>query len=186
MRSSFAFLLLLCLALFSLNSCKKGCTNPKAGNYDPSAKVEDASCIFCDSTLLDNYLESDLFRDNNYQSTHYNDYVLQANVVGGLYTYVGNNCAKLGLGGGCQSGSFSNNYAYLSLIFSNTTNDTILVSGPFQLQVVGSEPISRTFHNLTIPPNGAVIDLANTYIPCIQIDFTQVSFSGYSLSFQYK
>jgi hypothetical protein len=39
--------LLLILACFEFNSCKKkeGCTNPKAENFDPSAERENGKCI---------------------------------------------------------------------------------------------------------------------------------------------
>ena len=46
-----AIILLIVVLLASCNK-KEGCTNPSAKNYDPSAKVDDGSCIF-NSTLND-------------------------------------------------------------------------------------------------------------------------------------
>jgi hypothetical protein len=40
-----AIVLLIVVSLASCNK-KEGCTNPSAKNYDPSAKVDDGSCIF--------------------------------------------------------------------------------------------------------------------------------------------
>lgn len=45
MKSIFPFLVLVLSITITQNSCRKGCTNPYATNYDEKAKKEDGSCI---------------------------------------------------------------------------------------------------------------------------------------------
>lgn len=48
MRTIHFIIAIISLIVVLLTSCnkKEGCTNPNAKNYDPSAKVDDASCVF--------------------------------------------------------------------------------------------------------------------------------------------
>lgn len=188
MRYGAASLLLMVLLALSLHSCKKGCTNSSAFNYNPSAKEDDASCLFCDSVKVDNYAVLSQYTDNNSSSTHYQESVLQLRLTGSLLTYRGNHCANLQIRSGCDTlFSAFPNFAYLNRTFTNLTGDTILVSGTFSYGVTGGPFNPSTgISQFKIAPLADVVYGEVVYLDCVQADFASGSISLTGRSFQYR
>ena len=101
MKKTILISLLFILAVGFVSSCKKaGCTNPKAKNYDASAKVDDATCEICDTTVSNNSV-NESFTYDYYSTLHYGESVCKTSIAYFNFTYTGNSCKKYG---------FDNNY----------------------------------------------------------------------------
>ena len=142
--------IVLCIAM--TQSCKRGCTDPKAINYVKGAKQDDASCLYCDSSIGSTGITVNNFIiDRNSSSSHFDQEVIQYTVSENQFAYSGNACQILGKGNAsCPS----------TLIFTGTltnmTNSNILLSGPFQINLFGSSSssINYQFNSLYIPAGG--------------------------------
>ena len=132
-----------------MQSCKQGCTNPKAYNYMKSAKADDGSCLYCDSvaSLFGSYTTS--AQDLNSSSPHYNQTVMRLDVEGNALEYTGNGCTLLGHNnnsGSCQSLSYSG-------LFQNETSSTLVFSGTIPIYQYGNSVVkSFAVYNISIGP----------------------------------
>src|SRR5437879_3574990 len=107
-------------ALLVASSCKKGCLNKQAINYNSSAKVEDGSCWFCDSAVLDKYDTRTYAYDNQYPpDLFYDSIILYIKGKGNLYQYSGNHCAAIGYTSACDPGETIKNFAYINVTLQN-------------------------------------------------------------------
>ena len=143
---------LLCL-IFS-EACKKGCTNPTAYNYARSAKVEDGSCLYCDSALTMSNTTSTGIADLNNSSQFFEQTVVLLSVTSNFKTYSGNGCRLLGYpntnGSVCAP-------TYYTGVLQNETNRKITFSGLIEIQTIQDSTIFNDYNiaNIIIPPNGS-------------------------------
>lgn len=180
--SALLFFVLLFLLFFS--SCKKGCTNASALNYNASAKEDDASCLFCDSVSVFTYTSPQIIIDNNFPSQHYQQAVLRTTPAGNLYQYRGNNCKALGLAVDCNSFFSASTFAHIDFYLVNLVSDTLVVSGQFTISG-NSLSEQRLLNNFTIAPNDSVLYPEHFYLEC-ESPFTTPTFYSFTATFQYK
>jgi hypothetical protein len=88
-------------------SCRYGCTNPSAGNYDAAANCDDGSCVFYYS-CIDAYWGIDQVTNSGYTLSNWNNTGL----------YMDNTCNQ----GYCDSSSFFHD---LAVYYSSGGSDTI-------------------------------------------------------------
>lgn len=177
-------ILFLCALLLGAYSCKKGCTNPRAYNYNASAKEEDASCQFCDSSVLDEF--NDNFGITDYNSgQHSYQTVLTINLQGNLMRYSGNACKRNGISTDCNG--FFDAFTRIRPVLRNVTNDTMLVSGTFFITVSGGNSSEQVFINyVTIPPQGSYQTNTDILFSCVQTTSAQSSVNSQSFNFEYR
>jgi len=162
---------LLCIAF--CQSCKKGCTNPTAYNYVRSAKVDDGSCLYCDSTLQAGNTSNIGVTDNNSSSQFFEQTVVELFVTSNFVQYNGNGCALRGHTNTSSSDTVS---TYYTAIVQNETGFTVTYSGTIDVEVFsGTDPVYVfSVSNLSIPPNGsATVNLGS--------GGQQLEFSGFEL-----
>jgi hypothetical protein len=138
-----------CLVLV-LGSCKKaGCTNARAYNYDPSARLDDGSCLYCDSTVIDSLgFSSGSLSDFNYSSLYYGQTVLFYTGILGEKNYTGNGCKQKGYN--TNNGCVTLNYR---AILQNQTPKTMFLSGVIVVST-NSQIINHSLYSVSIPPYG--------------------------------
>jgi hypothetical protein len=181
------FLFALCMLLLSFDSCKKGCTNPHALNYNPSAKEDDASCLSCDSSLVDSQNQNNSVEDFTSGSPHYGDYVLEAATIANVYRYGGNACKQAGLMNVCGNGNPFAGLEYVDLVLTNNTSDTMLMSASVQIfNSGGGGQFDTVLTGITIAPYNYVTACKHVYLGCQSSSFfnTQVFFN--SSTFHYR
>src|SRR5688572_25912775 len=110
MKHLLLFFFLLSVLSATVSSCKKGCTNETAINYNSSAKADDASCLFCDSVLIDNSEQTNLWRDYT-SGPNFGDTMFYTVLMINLYSHSGNNCSALGKEANCDAQSSFQNFA---------------------------------------------------------------------------
>ncbi len=157
------------VAMLFAGSCKRGCTNPSAANYDKTAKEEDASCLYCDSANMGFLNDYYTFSDYTPNSTHYSEYVLKVSYNTVFYSYSGNGCTKLlSLSGGCANQDMINSSTNLN--FENQTNDTMLVSTwlTYYSGSSGNLHFDTLLTNVTVPPYGTTNVLSGLKFNCMQ------------------
>lgn len=189
MRYISCALLLTIFLCTTVSSCKKGCTNPSALNYNNAAKEDDASCLFCDSVAVDIYDSYSLFRDENNTSIYHNENVLKVLVKGELLTYTGNNCKQLGFVSPCTTQNGVNNFAYIGLEFENQVGDTLVVNGNLSLGISGSfndDRYERDIVYMEIAPYSKLTVANDIYYPCVQSNGANFFLSSSYFSFNYK
>lgn len=188
MKYSIACLILLTAFLsISVSSCKKGCTNAKAMNYNPDADQEDASCLFCDSIIVDTYSGYRDMDDSKSSSVHYRDMVLRSRAIGNLYKYEGNNCASAGLVSNCSDPrATTRNFAHIDFLLINLIEDTLVLNGQFRVSINGGDLRYFNLNNFTIPPYDSIIYSEHYYQECIQSSFASADFIDITSSFSYK
>lgn len=183
-----ASLFLLSFLWLTVSSCKKGCTNPHAVNYNASAKEEDASCLFCDSILVDSTSGIERYVDELSSSVYYQRNVLDSKESLTLYKYSGNDCQKLGIKSACDSNITIHNFGYVEVTLINKIQDTIILNGLFKI-LIGAASLPYPQINITdlnIPPYSSVIIASNYYLGCIQTNVAGINQNGLDYSFQYK
>lgn len=152
------------VVIISISSCKKGCTNPSAVNYDESAKQEDASCLYCDSTVWDVSESYTNIADYSSASNniHYGDYVLRVNYKVTYYKFTGNGCNKVT---GLPVCSLSTRYlTFTNVTVKNLTSNNIRVNGNLVINSGSSSVMfDSTLVNYVFTPNSTVT-LANNYV----------------------
>jgi hypothetical protein len=77
-------------------SCRKGCTDSTAFNYQHGAKVNDGSCLYCDSAMTVGASSSFFVEDQNSASQFPFEDVLGITLTSNIKTYNGNGCKLLG------------------------------------------------------------------------------------------
>jgi hypothetical protein len=177
----------LCMLILSFNSCKKGCTNARAFNYEPSAKEDDASCMFCDSSVLFTREQQGYEDDDMWGSPHYQQYVLVGNMSATVYHYTGNACKQMGMVNTCNNSDPFSGWAYVDFTLSNLTTDTMIVNTSVRLSDnTGNIKFDTVLTGLTIGPNSTVIPRLNIPFGCAHPNtfFSQAFF--FSSSFQYR
>ncbi len=187
MRCFTAILCLLVIITSGLSSCKKGCTNKSAINYDSTAKADDASCLFCDSVDVDEYSSSTFYTDNNSSSPHSGDSVIRVQVSGSLQDYIGNYCPALGLEGGCDTLGTSFPFAHINIIVNNLTDDTLVLFATSSSVFISGSGTTQlgAISQLQIPPYSSKVS-HTLYFDCVQASFASSSFSLSGRSFTYK
>ncbi len=148
--------LVICCVLCAIffQSCKKGCTNPTAFNYVKSAKVDDGSCMYCDSTVTAGGSSSTNVDDLNSSSPFYNFEVINITVLSNFIQYNGNGCQLLGHTNNSSTGTVS---TYYTAIIQNVTSSTVTFSGSIQIEafINGTETILTYYvSNIVIQPSG--------------------------------
>ncbi|HLP52342.1 MAG TPA: hypothetical protein VK154_15745 [Chitinophagales bacterium] len=171
MRYTFFIVALIALVLTTVASCKKGCTNPNAVNYDKSAKEEDASCLYCDSVSISTVSVTKLFKDNNSSSNYYQDNIIRVRVSGFIYDYQGNGCKDMAMATSCNPAGSNDRTGKLSVKFESQISDTIVVISA-ALTITASQTegfsYSKVVQNTIIPPFETVEIDSNIFIGCIR------------------
>jgi hypothetical protein len=148
------FIVALCF-----QSCKKGCTDVHAHNFDNHAKQEDGSCLYCDSSLSNFGFQTQTTSDNNYTSPYYSQLVLQLSVDIKKVEYTGNECPKLHGGSSDSCGHF-----YYTVTLVNLTPVPMDFSGLLEIQTqlgFNEFPISA---NRLQPGQATTLNVINS--PC--------------------
>lgn len=145
-------LVLLC-AVFC-QSCKKGCTNAKAYNYQSSAKQDDGSCLYCDSVKALGTTQSHSVEDVAPGSPYQYNYVVFLEVSSNFIQYNGNGCKLQGHDNASSQGLSSTFYTTL---IQNQTSSTVTFSGTVQIfQYYIGNTVNFPLYNVIIPPNSSV------------------------------
>lgn len=161
-------------------SCKKGCNNPKAYNFSQSAKQDDGSCLFCDSTTYTFNSNSQYVEDYNNNSPYQYQDVLNLTSLGYEVSYSGNGCKLLGkVSDNSSSPCFHVSY---SVILRNLTNRTMTYSDNLRYNTSGSGLYYSKYVNVTLPPYGS--DTAFLFRDCETN--TYISVQSYNPSFVYQ
>jgi hypothetical protein len=182
MKPLSVFILWIFLATI-FNSCKKGCTDPKADNYTASATVDDASCWGCDSVVvLDNHSSFGL-TDMSSLSPRFDQIVLLVRGSLLIYKYSGNKCLSLGLKSACTSGNIQN-LGQEKISLTNVTSDTISLRGDITFFIPGSNTGEvSTLRDLRIAPN-STISFPTLYYNCITNEATGID-CDFDLQYSY-
>jgi hypothetical protein len=85
------FFAVLFLSL-SFSSCKKGCSDPKALNYNDSAKTDDGTCIYCTGEEKNN---NELLYLYDFNAPINDKHVMNVVVNQKIENYIGNGCKSL-------------------------------------------------------------------------------------------
>jgi hypothetical protein len=144
--------LLLSIAALSLQACKKGCTDSAALNYNYKAKMQDGSCVYCDSTFISMDTTANvLMYDENFSSAHLGQHILNGRIITKVVSYAGNGCRLYGHdNSGCQT-------RYYSAILQNVTSYTLTVSDILDVTQNSTFQIrSYPTPTITIAPLGVV------------------------------
>ena len=131
-----AISIVLSIALLSLHSCKEGCRDPKAMNYDSKATNDNASCLFCNDTTT---LQYDLITVKdliNNSSPYYKHDIIQARVYSTTHTIAGNGCGAIG------KTNVKTNITNITLV--NLTSKLITIS--FSIFHYGTNHITYDFY----------------------------------------
>jgi hypothetical protein len=144
---------LLLLCLMCCQSCKKGCTNVRAYNYQSSAKEDDGSCLYCDSAVTSGFGQSISVEDVTPGSPYQYNYVIFASVNSNYVVYNGNGCKLQGhdnTGSGCST-------TFYAATLQNQTTSTVTFSGTIQVfQYSLGSTVNYPVYNVIIPPNSYV------------------------------
>jgi hypothetical protein len=166
-----SFLFIIHLSLL-LSSCKKGCTNPNADNYDPKAKEDDASCLSCDSTLIATQQQTNSTQDFTPGSPFYGNYVLTAVADFSVSQYRGNGCRQAGKVNICDNGSPFTGFEAVNVTLYNNTQRTMQVSARIIVwDNVSSLIFDTTFADFVIPPSSFITPFENIPMGCITNSF---------------
>ncbi len=134
--------------IFFIQSCKPGCPDKAAFNYSPSAKENDGSCLYCDSTMVVAQTNYSSIEDRNSQSQYEYQYVMRAQLSIVMQQLSGNGCRQLGYNN-TFNGNFCTNYSnYLQLI--NFTSKNITFSGQVFVEY-SSKTLTYTFNSAVVP-----------------------------------
>lgn len=173
-----AFICLL-LSLSLCQSCRQGCTNAKAYNYMPSAKQDDGSCLYCDSSLSSGFGQSLSVEDMTPGSPHEYSTVMFVTINSSYVIYNGNGCKQRG-----HDNTTGSSTTFYSAQVQNETNSTMTFSGTIQIeQFTLSNIVSFPVSNVIIPPNSFVN--LNLGSGGVQPEFSNFSASVTSSTFTY-
>jgi hypothetical protein len=160
-------------------SCKKGCTNPSAINYKAGAIHDDASCLFCDSSVQAGGSDQNIVQDMNSASPNFGRAAISITINASQVTYAGNGCQALGKGSANGSGCPTTTY---TAILNNETTSTIVVSGTIVASVGNSPNLNYAVSSVSIAPY-ANASFQMGQVACGDINIFNVTFQ--SPSFQY-
>jgi|ERR1043165_4517455 hypothetical protein len=163
-----SILTIFAVSFLVLSSCKKGCTNAKAYNYDKNAKEEDASCLFCDSVTVGQFETTKLYTDNTSSSPHQSEQVLAVIITGELESYRGNSCVEHGFYMNCDGQKQLGNFTHLSCKFTNLIGDTLVLTGNFRIRYLANDSVNEVEAiGLAIPPFSHFTAFEDKYYDCI-------------------
>lgn len=170
---------------YLLSSCKQGCTDSKAFNYNSGAQQDDGSCMYCDSALETLSIGQTYIYDGDAGSPYQFSYVLAIEDRYSKANFTGNGCRALGIQGdqNCVQGR---NYVTLhNLVSSNirfSCDLTVSISSSFGFTSTNNYPISTV-----IIPAGDSLALGNVGANCLdQGTFFSVSITSTNYSLQYQ
>jgi len=145
-----------------MQSCKEGCKDKKALNYDSKATVENGTCMYCSSA---NASDTATYFFTSSNAPNPNVFSIEFIVVGGDASIAGNGCQTVGK-------QVSNNcHSYLSVV--NLTNEHI--DGSFDAQFIQNATTAWFFQTnfLEMGPPGSGLDTINfgaiDSVACINI-----------------
>lgn len=147
----FSFFLLGVISA-TVSSCKKGCTNESAINYNSSAKADDASCLSCDSVLIDSFDRSGIWTETN-TGPHYQEPKFYVTSMVKLYSYRGNYCSALGKKTTCATQTDVQTFAYCTFKIKNVRTDTISINGSIGFWLNNQNSRTFYFDHHILPPN---------------------------------
>ncbi len=183
-KVAFIAVVLVC-ATHLLSSCKQGCTDSKAFNYNSGAQQDDGSCMYCDSSLEILSTGQTYIYDGNAGSPYQFSYVVAIEDHYSKANFTGNGCRALGIQGDqiCPQGC---NYVTLyNLVSSNirlSCDLTVSVSSSFGFTATNN----YTINNVLIPA-GDSLALGNVGANCLdQGTFFSVSITTTNYSLQYQ
>ena len=171
-RKFFAFVISVAV-IFFIQSCKPGCPDKAAFNYSPSAKDNDGSCLYCDSSMVVNQTDNYSVEDRNSQSQYAYQYVMKAQLSIVMQQLSGNGCRQLGYTNTFNGNSCTNYFNYLQLI--NYTSKNITFSGQIFV-MYSSKTLAYTFSSAQVPAHDT-LKIGNIGSACdpSAFPFTQIS-----------
>jgi|GEM_PF-5276373 len=143
--------LLVLACMLSIQSCRKGCTNTKAYNYQSSAKQEDGSCLYCDSVYSNGGSSSFIVMDNNSGSPFQGQQVMEVELFSNFLAYNGNGCKQLGRTSATDSCVATN---YTAILLSEVSVN-LTFSGVITVFNNGGT-FTYSLSNVNIPPGNSV------------------------------
>ncbi|MFN8285442.1 MAG: hypothetical protein U0V74_01745 [Chitinophagales bacterium] len=149
-------IILIVGAIAMLSACKQGCTDAKAMNFNASAKEDDGSCMYCDSSsqLLSN--AQTYIYDGQQGSPYQFSYVMAIEDRFSEVSYNGNGCRAIGVVNdpNCRQGR---NYLVLyNLVPTDihiTFDLTVTVSSSFGFNTVNT----YSFTNISVPASDSLV-----------------------------
>ena len=134
-----------------ISSCKEGCTNTTAFNYSRTAKIDNGTCLYCDSTTTQDNPVNYYIQDYNSTSPFYQQSVIRLSMISSHIYYSGNGCKIQGHNN--SNTCFSNNY---NATFQNTTNKTVVFSANIPINQYGNNTTKYFYVNsVSISPYGS-------------------------------
>ncbi|MCW3126882.1 MAG: hypothetical protein JWO03_2540 [Bacteroidetes bacterium] len=170
-----AVFLLVCLMGFQ--SCKKGCNNPKAFNFQANAKENDGTCLYCDSTRYTYTQSYTTIYDYTFGSPYQGQPVIAAMVNQDRIYYTGNGCKLLGKTNN-NNGAACSNFSYM-VILNNQIGRTITFSGDITVSPYSSSVLHYHASGLTLAPYGSdsiYVGTACSYYSSFTVNTSNESF----------
>jgi hypothetical protein len=184
LRKYAVFSLIFGLVALSTVSCKKGCRDSTAYNYNHSAKVEDGSCLYCDSTKTISASGFLNVTDLNPSSSYFEQNVMNVTISGYAYSYSGNGCNLIRH---ITNGDSTCENVYNTITFANNTQSNMTISGSILLEYFSQFSVDFTysFSGISIPAfSQTVVQMPVYCVPPSNL-FQMEAFTQNNIVFQY-